>query len=60
MNEIKVRLEVTEGYEKRYTQAVLKAYQRTADRKTRTLGRAFHSNSSHSNDPVPNLTVVNG
>ena len=40
--EIKLQVEFSPGYEKRYTAAVLQAYQRKANREGRTIGGVFH------------------
>lgn len=40
--EIKLQVEFSPGYEKRYTEAVIRAYQRKANREGRTIGGVFH------------------
>ena len=39
--EVKVKIEFTPGYEKRYTRAVMEAYQKKANREGRTIGGVF-------------------
>ena len=41
--EIKLQVEFSPGYEKRYTEAVIRAYQLRANREGRTIGGVFHS-----------------
>lgn len=40
--EVRLKLEVTPGFEKRYTAAVLQTYQRKANREGRTIGGVIH------------------
>ena len=49
MNEVKLKVEVTDGFERRYTQAVLEAYQRKANRENRTICGIFHPNRGRGN-----------
>ena len=45
--EVKLKVETTPGFEKRYTEAVLQAYQRKANREGRTIcGVFFPQNGS--------------
>ena len=40
--DVRLKVEVTDGFERRYTQAVLEAYQRKANRENRTVCGVFH------------------
>ena len=40
--EVIVKVEYTEGYEKRYTEAVLSMYQRKANRENRVISGVFY------------------
>lgn len=53
MEKVKVRLEVTEGFEERYTKATLEAYQKKADREGRTIGGVFHPHSRNGCGDLP-------
>lgn len=53
MEKVKVRLEVTEGFEERYTKAMLEAYQKKADREGRTIGGVFHPRGRNDCATVP-------